>query len=356
MRRWIKYILIIFAGTFVVGLLLIAIVLLTFDNDDYRQLAMRSVSYFTDYTLTIDGPFKLELSANPCLTAEEIKLKTKDDRPPPISSIEKFSAKIDLRQLISWNLVVKELQAEDAVMTVKINDPVESARGLDDSPILSGDIDLPVFESVRLRNIQMAVIDATAKRIVDIRLHRFDLDDVRNAGPMFLTGEGTIGGQEFSIDGRMGALVAMFKGEKPYPVDFEINLAGISLSVTGTFEDFMEAEGMNLQISGEVAELADLFGLLQIESPPLGRLKFEAAVSHDLNTPRVPYFSVALSGVEQIQFSANGTVANALTGKGANIDFSGSCAIDKILRTIKLESLSGLNLVRVSGRLWETPR
>ena len=171
---------------------------------------------------------------------------------------------------------------------------------------------------------------------------------------MFVSGEGTIAGQAFDIDGRMGALVAMSRGEKPYPVDYTINIAGVSFSVAGTFEDYPEAEGMNLRISDEAAELADLFELLRMEAPPLGRLKFDAALVDDLTAPRMPYFNISLSGKPQIQFTANGTAANVLTGEGANIDFAGSCAIPHLLRMIKPESLTGLNLLRLSGSLQES--
>jgi uncharacterized protein involved in outer membrane biogenesis len=352
--RWIKY---AFAGlASLIGLCILALafVLLTFGEEDYRRLAARVVEHFTGYPVSCDGPFRLAISSMPSLSAESIRFDTKNGRLPPVRSIGKFSVRIDLSKLILGTLVVKELQAEDAVMAVLINEPAESDRDPNDGPISSEDIDLPVFESVRLRYIRLDVIDAAADRTIDIRLRRFALDDVGDAGPMFVSGVGTIAGQAFDIDGRMGALAAMSRGEKPYPVDYRINIAGVSLSVAGSFADFPEAEGMNLRISGEAAELADLFELLRIEAPPLGRLKFDASFVDDLTAPRMPYFSISLSGKPQIQFTANGTVANVLTGEGANIDFAGSCAIPHLLRMIKPESLTGLNLLRLSGSLQES--
>ena len=179
MKRWTKFALVILAGALVVGLLLIATVLVAFDSDDYRRLAIRSVNYFSGYTVTIDGPFKLEISANPSLTAENIQLQAKDDRSPPIAVIGKLSAKIGLPQLILGNLVVKALRVDDAVLAIIISDRDDSGVRADDSPIISGDIDLPVFENVRLRNIRLNVIDAGADRTIAIRLHRFNIDEDR---------------------------------------------------------------------------------------------------------------------------------------------------------------------------------
>ena len=130
MKRWTKFAFVILAGTLVVGLLLIATVLVAFDSDDYRRLAIRSVNYFSGYTVTIDGPFKLEISANPSLTAENIQLQAKDERSPPIAPIGKLSAKIGLPQLIFGNLVVKALQVDDALLAIIISDRDESRVSL----------------------------------------------------------------------------------------------------------------------------------------------------------------------------------------------------------------------------------
>ena len=72
MRR-IKYILFFLGGLVVLLLVLIAILLVTMENDDYRRLVARGVKIFTGYSVTIEGPFALELSAAPSLSAEAIQ-------------------------------------------------------------------------------------------------------------------------------------------------------------------------------------------------------------------------------------------------------------------------------------------
>ena len=72
--RWIKYTLLVFGGFVALCLVLVAIVLVTFDNDDYRRLVISSVRFFTGHSITIEGPFALELSAEPSLSAEAIRI------------------------------------------------------------------------------------------------------------------------------------------------------------------------------------------------------------------------------------------------------------------------------------------
>ncbi len=350
--RWLKYTFLLLVGLVVVAFLALAVVWATFDDEGYRRLAVRGVEAFTGCTMTVDGAFSLTLSARPRLSAEGIRIEARDGDPPPsLKEIGKLNVQLDLSQLISGNLVVPELMAEDVVLMISVNHPADGEH--DDAPLLAGDVDLPVFESVRLRNIRLDVTDVANARKVPIQMQWFDMDDVQNAGPMFVSGEGTVAGKQFRLDGRMGALAEMLKEEAPYGVDYNLTMDGMHCSVAGTFADYLDAEGANLRITGGAAETADLFGLLSIETPPLGRLEFEAAVSGDLGAPRIPYLEISLSGDPKIQFSVNGSLANALTGEGAAIDFAGSCTLPEILAMIRTEKLAGLTLLRLSGRLLE---
>lgn len=108
-------------------LMLIAIVLLTFDNDDYRRLAIRSVKFFTGYAVTIEGPFSITVSSNPSLSAKAIRFDPGPDTPPPpVKTIGKLRIQIALWPLVTGTAVVGELPAEDVIMAVTIGEEIES--------------------------------------------------------------------------------------------------------------------------------------------------------------------------------------------------------------------------------------
>ena len=247
--RKVSYALILLTGLIFLIILALTIAWATFDDEDYRRLAVRSVEAFTGYAMAIDGAFSLDLSTRPILSAEGIRLEARDGDPPPsLSKIGKFYAQLDLPQLIFGHLVVPELQAEDVVLAIAVNDPAD-AEDTDEGPLLAGDVDLPVFESVRLRNIQLDVTDVANARTIPVRIQWFDMDDVRNTGPIFVSGEGTVGGEEFSIAGRMGPMVEMLKKEPPYAVDYNLTIGGMRFSVAGTFEDYLDAEGADVHVA-----------------------------------------------------------------------------------------------------------
>ena len=185
-------------GLLVLGLLLIVIVTLAFDDDDYRRLVIHSAKLFTGYHVAIDGPFAFKLSSEPALSAEAIRITSDSNKPPPVTKIGKLHIRIALWPLATGVLVVKKLLIEDVIMAVTIN--AAHASGDDHGYAWNSppDTNIPILEDVRLRNIRLNVIDDAANRDVDIRLRQFDIDDVQDSGPLFVKGYGVLKRQRLS--------------------------------------------------------------------------------------------------------------------------------------------------------------
>ena len=102
--RKVSYALILLTGLIFLIILVLTIAWATFDDEDYRRLAVRSVETFTGYAMAIDGAFSLDLSTRPILSAEGIRLEARDGDPPPsLSKIGKFYVQLDLPQH-QWKL------------------------------------------------------------------------------------------------------------------------------------------------------------------------------------------------------------------------------------------------------------
>lgn len=351
MRR-IKYLLFSLAGLVVICLVLIAVVLGTFDNDDYRRLVVRGVKLFSGHSVTIEGPFALVLSTAPSLSAEAIQFHPgADGAPPPVTTIGKLHIQIALKPLLRGVLLIRQLLAEDVVMAVIINeddeDDRESARRAEANSII------PIMESVRLRNIHLDVIDAAARRTVEIRLRNFAVKDIRSTGQSLINGEGSISGSDFKIEGRTGDLAALLRGAAPFPAELYLTSPGFELAVSGTVQDLLGGKGLELKLSAEAGELSNVFKLLHMEVPPLGHLNVEASIAHDMDAPKVTRLDVRLAGDSRVAFAANGSIANALTGEGADIRFSGLCENPDIFKMLLPENLPALNRVRMAGKLFE---
>ncbi len=353
--RWIKIILIVMGGLVSVGLVLIAIALLTFGHEDYRRIVTRAATRLTGYAITVDGPFSLNLSSEPSLSAEMIKIASEPDKsPPPVTKIGKLRIQVALWPLLTGTLVVKELLVDDVKMAVTIGEGSDPGGHRGDGRRTPEEIDIPILENVRLYNLHLDVIDAAADRRVEVRLQQFHIGDDRENGPLFVKGKGTISGTDFDLDGRLGAVATIFSKADPYPVDFTFRSGGMSLLATGSIENVLDGQGLALHLSGEAVEISNLFKLLKIEAPPLGDLKFQSAITGDLAAPKVSDISVIIVGGTQLELAIEGAVDNAITGEGAKIQFSGSCENPEVITWLIPGDLPEVQRINVAGELRET--
>ena len=74
--RWIKKLLVSTIVLFAVFIIVVGILLITLDDEDYRKLLITLVNTTSDITLSIDGRFSFELSTEPFLSASQVNLQS----------------------------------------------------------------------------------------------------------------------------------------------------------------------------------------------------------------------------------------------------------------------------------------
>jgi hypothetical protein len=215
------------------------------------------------------------------------------------------------------------------------------------------DIVIPIMESVTLRNVNVRILDKDMSRPVRILLRYFNIDDIRDTGPLFVKGEGAVSGKDFQIEGRLGPLADVLTHARPYPVELNLGVVDLDLKVSGAVDDPIQGEGLDLHVVAEVAELANTLNLLHLDVPRLGRLKLEAAITGDSTAPSVSNLNTTISGEARFQFAAKGSIINVMSGEGANLLISGSCTNKDIIRMLLPEELPDFSEVRVEGHLRE---
>jgi hypothetical protein len=86
----------------------------------------------------------------------------------------------------------------------------------------------------------------------------------------------------------------------------------------------------------------------------LGDLKFKTTIAGDISAPSVSDLAVTLSGAARLEFTGKGAIDNAISGKGANIQFAGLCANPQIFTWLLPEDLPELKKIRMAGEVRET--
>ncbi len=349
-KRWTKYILIISGTVVMLGLVLVTVALIICDDDDYRRLAVWGVERVTGYRMIVEGPFAVDLSANPSLTADRIRFEAVAGGPlPHLKSIGQFHLKIALKPLLLGTFLVKQLQIADVIIEdVNIRPDKDAESRLTES---LPDIILPVFESVSLKNIKLT----DSNRRVRFQLNQLAVDDVQDSGPLNVKGDGSVNGTEFQIDGRLGALRDIFNRKRPYPLELNLKFADLILSVSGTVADYEDGEGLNLQVAADGQDLAQLLKMFQLDFPSPGHLNFKAMLSGDLAAPRVSDLKLTISGDPSVEISAAGAITNLRDGEGTDILISVLCRNQNLLQRIFPGNWKVLEELKFNGALRKVP-
>ncbi|MBW2539262.1 MAG: hypothetical protein JRE27_06640, partial [Deltaproteobacteria bacterium] len=74
MRR-IRAILLVLVATIVLCVALLTILIATLNDDHYRWIATRAAKYFAGLQVTMEGPFLVELSSEPFITASKVRIR-----------------------------------------------------------------------------------------------------------------------------------------------------------------------------------------------------------------------------------------------------------------------------------------
>ncbi len=345
--RWIKAVLLVLVGTIVLCVALLTILIATLQDDHYRWIVTRAARYFAGLDVAIEGPFAVELSSEPLITASNIRITHISDLAPSTADIGRIEIKVALKPLLSGTVLIRHLLIDDATVSVVDRSEADDSRP-EEKP---SDVLIPVLESVSLSNVRLTVSDDDTSDVVRLLLRNFSLNDVGDEGPMYLKGEGTLNASEFEIDGQLGSLADVLKSEEPYPMAVEVRVAGLCLSLSGTIDNPIHGEGLNVRVSGEHAELANILRLFWKDIPNIGRLKFEALVTGDIDAPDVSSLDFRISDDSQLEFSAKGSITDLRGEQESNILFSGTCSNKDLLKMFLTANMPQVSLVKVEGNL-----
>ena len=145
--RKIKISLFSLVGIIAAFIAILAFILISYSHQDYQQLLIKSVDTLSDYTLSITGPFELDLSSSPVLSASGIKLHSKTDN--SYVHIDNFRVQISLSPLLNKTLLINDLLLDN--MRVEMQSS-EDAKSFDH---LFSYLPVPIVKYAVLKNIHL---------------------------------------------------------------------------------------------------------------------------------------------------------------------------------------------------------
>jgi uncharacterized protein involved in outer membrane biogenesis len=351
--NWMRrtgYFLAVAGAVVFVCLMLAAAVLMALDDDDYLRLAQWSLKQFAGYRMTVHGPFRIDRSAEPSLSAAGIRFEPAPGGPEPsLTGIGQFHIKIALKPLLLGRIVIKELAVDDVFLSIadRISEEDAGPQAHKHTP----KIIIPIFESVVLQNIRVNVVDPNSNPKMQLLLRQLTLDDINNAGPLYLKAEGAVNANDFQVEGRLGPLADMTDENLPYPVELNLKIADFLMSLSGTVDHPLAGKGLNLQVAADEQELSNLLNILRLDVPRIGRLKFAMTVSGDVAAPGIIGLNLEISDGATVRLSARGSITNLFTATGTFIAIDEVCTNKDILKLIFPENWKVVEQFRFAGTL-----
>ncbi|WPZ36677.1 AsmA family protein [Thalassobaculum sp. OXR-137] len=99
--------------------------------------------------------------------------------------------------------------------------------------------------------------------------------------PLSLGLKGTLQDQPLSIDFVGGSILELRDGDDPYPVDLTIAAGKTDFTLKGTFADPIALEGADVEIDFSGPNLADIFPLFGVPTPPTPPYKLTGRVTRE---------------------------------------------------------------------------
>jgi uncharacterized protein involved in outer membrane biogenesis len=345
MRR-IRTILLFLVAAIVLFVAILTTIIINLNDDHYRWIVTRAAKYFAGLEVTVDGPFSVELSSEPSITASKIRIS--DLSGPTTAELGRLEVKVALLPLTSGALLIKHLLIHDATVSI-----VRRTEVLKPEPEKPSDIIFPVFESVSLCNVQLTISDNDKSKDVRLVLRKFSLNDIGDEGQLHLKGDGALNGNKFEIDGQFGSLANMLNGDEPYPVNFRLNVAGFSLAISGTIDNLIHGRGLNVRVLAEADEMTKLLNIANADFPNLDQLNLDATIVGDASSPGLADIQLNVSSASNFNMEVKGSMENMLTGKGTSLQVSGSCADKNILEMLLPGGMPEIHSLKGEGRIYD---
>jgi uncharacterized protein involved in outer membrane biogenesis len=160
-----------------VCVVVISVLLVTLDNEDYQDILTWTVAHFTDYRISMNGPLILDVSMTPSLAISDFRIEPdKSDDQPFLAQGKKLKITVDIKSLLTGTIHIRELVGENATFSYTA---VEGAT-LDKSFTKNfDDINGPILENVTLRNVTISYSEKDENSPIHMNLSSFTIDAPR---------------------------------------------------------------------------------------------------------------------------------------------------------------------------------
>jgi len=238
-----------------------------------------SVSELTGRTFSIDGEFSLELSTNPLLLAESIRLSNPAwALNSDLARLDKLEVSVELASLLSDPIRINFINMDGLVIALEENESGEKGwefpSGSEQPPVVTDDAPKALPVSVdRISLDGFSLLHESPRRTVPFDFHIEQLELIQRADQHIqFTADGRFGGELLNLAGNLGPLDELVTGGKT-DHDIRLALGEIVLQSEGHIKQSSLLAGANINLAFSGPEFAWI--LTQLALPEFSHGDFD---------------------------------------------------------------------------------
>ena len=292
--RW-KWILSIAAAVVIVGLIVIFIIIASYDFNKLKPQITELAKEYTGRDLTLAGDIKLGIGLSPDLKVENVSFQNAAwGSRPELAKMERLEIQVELIPLIGGEIQVKRFTLLKPDILIEIDKSGKSNLAFDfpekkasTAETEESEEKMPLnfsFNKISVKDGNIVLSDHQAGSKQSIRIDQFDLQAPEFGAPADMVFKGVYNDIPIQASGKLGPFSGILDPVEAWPFELKVQALESNIEIGGKFQDPMGVKGIDVKLSAAGPDLGN-FGKITGEPLPLqGPYKFSGQlVAPDLN-------------------------------------------------------------------------
>lgn len=276
MPRWLKWVLGIAGGLVLTLVVAATIFILVFDWNWARDPITKAASDATGREVKI-GNIQGEWSLRPRIVFQDVHFANAEwSKEPEMFAAEELAFTIDLPQLLRGRLVLPNIDLKKPRVVLERTMKGESnwtfgAKAAADVAKPENRFEMPLIGRLAIEEGSLVYRDPKAGVDLDGKVSTVVGTGGEGKGQVKVEGKGALHGEPFTLRVFGGSLLMLRETDEPYPLTVELVTGSTQAKISGSLEDPIKFEGLNMDVNlkgDNLARISKMTGVPLPLTPP----------------------------------------------------------------------------------------
>jgi len=279
MRR--KIILGVLAGIILICLLVIIVVVSTYDYNKFKPMITRIAKKYTGRELTLASDIKTKISLSPTLQVNDVSFQNAPwSSHPEMIHAKQIEVQLALIPLIKGNINVKRLTLINPDLMIEVNTSGKTNLEFDlrekkknrAAPAKKDEAETALFDfkEILIKDGKLTVKNHQKKTTFVLTIDQGSRKSTKFMGDGDIELKGSFNDIPFNVSGKIGSFAGITDPDVFYPLDLKGDIAKIKFAVSGKIKDPVAEKGIDVRFSVKGDDLARIENITQKPLPIKG--------------------------------------------------------------------------------------